>query len=231
MNTEIWIHYHFKFSYWILHNTWYAKNITFQNIPFFQLYPLRNLYNIEIFINAVRKEMPPQYQKLFNWFNPPKHIKNNYYRQEHINLSYCEFNNQAFFLRCYQLRQHYFIKVEITFFAEAIWSWKYLHLENTIQSAEKIFTFLGQNTFPVPLSKHRDDYFFITDLKKYISVFKHDLLLLNSQDNTTIKKNLKKILKERLIEFENDSQYIAQQRLESIKEKMKINDILQKDLL
>ena len=225
------IHHHFEFSRWILYNAWYSKKITFQNIPFFQLYPLRDLNNIRNLVDSISRSMPPQYRNLFNIFNPPDHIKNSNYRQEHISLTYCEFNNQSFFLRCYQLKQNDFIKVEITFFSESIWQWKYLYLDNTIKNAEKVFDYIWQYTFPVSLFKHWNDYFLIQSFEKYIRAFERDLLSLNSQTNNTLKNYLKRGFVKHLVEFKKNSKVIAEQRLKDIREEFKMTYLSEKDLL
>jgi len=174
--------------------------------------------------------MPSKYQKIYNRFNPSPYKQNNYYREELIKLKFCIYNNQSFFIRCYRLRSKNFIKVEITFFAESMWRWKYLYIEKSIKNAEKVFNFLNKCWQPLSLFFHTDDYFLIWDFIKYVRENEFYLSLLVKENNPIVKKSLQKEFIGSLKSFHKDSQKIAESRLKTLKDQIKMYN-LSKDAL
>jgi len=211
------IHHHFRFSKALLDKPARFNGVVFESIPFFQIYPIRDLPRIRNVIDALRAPMPPRLQKIMKGLLPPPQIADSKYRTELVLLTFCKYKNQSFFVRVYQLRHNDFYKAEVTIHSSTrSEDGKHYNLEKTIRSAESFFSVLDKEVTPLnPLGRHLDEYFFVEDFRKEVGVFERELAGLKKAKSRRAKEALKRRLTNSLKDFQENAKGIAAERLSS----------------
>ncbi len=215
----LFIHYHFRFASPLLSNPVSFQSLRFQSIPFFKLYPMRDLGRIRDELDVLSCDgMPHAFQKIMKKLIPQSHIAKNHYREELISLKYCSYNRQSFFVRAYRLLHNDFCKVEVTLHSDTLGEGKYLDLTDSTRAAATFFRRLEANITPInPLGEHRDDYFFLEFFQKKVRAMEKSLKYLNEANNKDTRGALKKKLSKELKYFEANAMEIAEEQLKSLK--------------
>ena len=197
-----------------------AKWISFESLPFFKMYSMRDLEYIMRNVRGVSQHATPhKYQKIYRKLKPTEPIANSYYRGELIPLVWWRFNNQNFSIRAYRMRGNDYFKIEITFSSDTLGEWKYLDMDKCHASAVKIFDLIWGNCESVPLlGNHIDDYFFYPTFKNLVGVLREDLSQLKECDRRRTKEYLKEEFKKKLLEFQEDAKIIAWDKLDHIRQ-------------
>lgn len=207
MQYHLGIHHHFKFERKFLNKPGYFKDVKFEQIPFFKLYPkfqLRCLRDVIDVLSSVA--MPHKYQKIMAEL---LRIKTSHYREELITPKYCAYNKQSFFVRVYQLRQKNFVKVEIVVHSQTLGEGKYYDLDKAYRAAVFFFNRLEENLIPLSLDLHLDEYFLPEEFKKIVSDYNKELKHIKQTKNPSTKAFLIEKLKEDLIQMEESSKEIT----------------------